>query len=106
MTKRRMLQTAASLTLCATLTLSGCGAFTPLPAYAADRNTVYTFGNPDGPFPDLCAEHQKAVERRKKERRKEEAKQAVREKAAMKKAAREAREREQKDKSVKEDAGE
>lgn len=106
MTKRRMLQIAASLALCAALTFSGCGAFAPLPAYAADRNTAYTFGNPDGPFPDLYAEHQKQVKQREKERRKEEAKQAVREKAAMKKAAREARERERKDKAAKENTGE
>ena len=104
MTKNRTAKRAALLVLCAALTFSACGA--SVPAYAAAGKTVYTFGDANGPFRDLAAEHQKEGERRKTERRKEERKQAVREKAAMKKAAREARGREQKDKGVKEDAEE
>ena len=103
MTRKEILKKVALFALCAALTLNAGGALSP--AYAA-AGTVYTFGDANGSFRDLAAEHQKEVERRKKERRKEERKQAVREKAAMKKAAREARGREQKDKAVKEDAGE
>lgn len=99
-----MLKKIALFALCAVLTFSACGA--SIPAYAATGKTVYTFGDANGPFRDLAAEHQKEVERRKKERRKEERKQAMREKTTLKKAAREARERERKDKAAKEDTGE
>ena len=98
-----MLKKIALFALCAVLTFGACGA--SVPAYAAAGKTVYTFGDANGPFRDLYAEHQKEVEQRKAERRKEERKQAVREKAAMKKAAREARERERKDKAAKGDEG-
>lgn len=95
-----------ALALCLTLTLNSCGAFGASPfTYAANgSSTVYTFGDPNGPWPDLYVEHQKEVKRREKERKKAEREQAMREKAAMRKAAREARERERKDKAAKESA--
>lgn len=103
MTRKEMLKKIALFALCAALTFSTCGA--SVPAYAATGKTVCTFGDANGPFRDLAAEHRKEVEGRKKERRKEERKQAIREKAALKKAVREARERERKDKAAKGDEG-
>ena len=103
MNKKRMLRKIASFALCATLALNACGAFSPACAAGASSD-VYTFGDVNGPFPDLAKEHEREVKQREKERKKAERKQAMREKAAMKKAAREARERERKDKAAKQSA--
>lgn len=105
MNGKRMLQRIAALALCLTLAASACGAFSP--AYAAGAGqTVYTFGDPNGPFRDLAKEHEEEVKAREKARKKAAKKQAIQEKAAMKKAARLAREREKRDKAVKEGAEE
>ena len=99
MNRKRMLQRIASLALCLTLAAHGFGWLSP--ARAAGGTTVYTFGDVNGSFRDLYAEHQKEAKQREKERKKTEREQAMREKKAMKKAEREARERERKEKAAK-----
>ena len=92
-----------SLTLCLTLTLSAFGALSP--AYAANvSSTAYTFGDANGPWPDLYAEHQKEVKQREKERRKAEKERKKAEKAAKKKAAKAAKEREKRENAAKKSA--
>ena len=59
-----------TLVLCATLTLSILGAFVPDAEAANASGTVYTFGNAEGPWRDLYAEHQKEAEQRKKDKKK------------------------------------
>ncbi len=104
MKKKWILKQAALVALCAALALNVCGALSP--AYAiADCKTVYTFGDPNRPFRDLAAEHQKEVERREEERRKAGKIQAVREKADMKKAARERERKEKAEKKAPESEG-
>lgn len=93
-----------SLLLCLTLTASAFGAVVPYAEAVDGNSTAYAFGDTNGPFRDLYAEHQQEVQQREKERKKAAKKQAVQEKAAMKKAAREARERENRDKAAKKNA--
>ena len=105
MNGKRMLRRIASLALCLTLAAHGFGWLSP--AYAAGAGqTVYTFGDPNGPFRDLAKEHEEEMKQREKKRKKAEREQAMREKKAMKKAEREAREREKRDKAAKEGAEE
>ena len=99
MNRKRMLQRIAALALCLTMAVHGFGWLSP--AHAVGGTTVYTFGNTEGPWRDLAAEHEKESKQHEKERRKAAQKQAVLEKAAMKKAARLARERERKEKAAK-----
>ena len=100
-----MLRKIALLALCATLTLHGFGWLST--AYAAGAGqTVYTFGNVNGPFRDLAKEHEEEMKQRGKKRKKAEREQAMREKKAMKKAEREARERERREKAAKDGAEE
>lgn len=99
LTIRRLL----AIALCLTMALYAARLLSP--AYAAGTTTVYyTFGDVNGPFRDLAAEHEEEVKQREKERKKAERKQAMQEKAAMKKAAREAREREAREKATKKNA--
>ena len=105
MNKKRMLRKFASLALCATLALHICGWLSPTYAAGASQ-TVYTFGEVNGPWPDLAKRHEEETKRREKERKKAAQKQAMQEKAAMKKAAREAREREAREKATKKNAEE
>ena len=102
MNEKRMLRRIAALALCLTMAAHGFGWLSP--ACAAGGTTVYTFGNAEGPWRDLAADHEKESKQREKERRKAAQKQTVLEKAAMKKAAREARERERKAKADKDSA--
>lgn len=104
MNQRRILWKIASLALCLTLTASAFGAFVPDARAANASPTVYTFGDPNGPFRDLAKEHEEEVKQREKARKKATQKQAMLEKAAMRKAAREAREREKRDNAAKKDA--
>lgn len=105
MKKKRMLQKIVALALCLTMAAHGFGWLSPAYAAGAGR-TVYTFGDPNGPFRDLAKEHEEEVKSREKARKKAAEKQAIQEKAAMKKAARLAREREKRDKAAKEGAEE
>ena len=101
LTARRLL----AITLCLTMALYAARLLSP--AYAAGASlTVYTFGEVNGPWPDLAKRHEEETKRREKERKKAAQKQAMQEKAAMKKAAREAREREAREKATKKNAEE
>ena len=104
MNRKRMVQRIAALALRLTMAAHGFGWLSP--ACAAGGTTVYTFGNAEGPWRDLAAEHEKESKQREKERRKAAQKQVVLEKKAMKTAAREAREREKRDKAAKNGAEE
>lgn len=75
-----------SLALCLTLTLSAFGAFAPDATATNASNTVYTFGDPNGPWRDLAKE----AEQRKKDKKKTSLKreQEQREKFARMKAQR------------------
>ena len=80
MNRKRVLQKIAALALCLTMAAHGFGWLSP--ACAAGGTTVYTFGNAEGPWRDLAAEHEKESKQREKERRKAAQKQAVLEKKA------------------------
>ena len=73
-----------SLVLCLTLTLYAFGAFAP--DADATSATIYTFGNPDGPFRDLAKEAEQ--EQRKKDKKKVSLEREQREKFARMKAQR------------------
>ena len=96
--KRKVLRKFMAFALCLSLASYGFSLFVPT-AEAAGVATVYTFGNTEGPWPDLAEQHKKEIERRKQERRKVERKALLQEKAAMKKAARIAKDREKKEKA-------
>ena len=97
---RRILRTVAAFFIVLTLAFNACGVSSPACAAGAN-STVYTFGDPNGPFPDLAKEHKEEVKRLEKERKKAEKEKARQERAAKKKAAKAAREREKKEKAAK-----
>ena len=99
LTVRRLL----AITLCLTMALYVARWLSPTYAAGASQ-TVYTFGDANGPWRDLAAEHEKEAKQREKERKKAEKERKKAEKAAKKKAAKEAREREKREKAAKKNA--